>query len=421
MGRRRGLIGLLTAETISMVGSRMSALALPWFVLTTTGSAGKAGVTAFAEMLPYVVACAFGGPLIDRAGPRRVTIAADAASAVAVVAIPVLHARGLGFAGVVALVAATGVLRGFGDIAKRSFFTRVVRASGVDMTRAASLQDGLARLATLLGAPAGGLLIAALDAPAVLAIDAASFAAAALLIAVSRPAPGPSDGAENPGHGAEPYLRALRAGAGFIRRDRVIGGIVLMLAFTNLFDAAYTSVLIPVWAERVIGSPVVLGLLAASFAIGAVLGNAAFTALAPRAPRFALFALAFIVGGAPRFLAAALTDRVWLVCGVSFVAGLAIAAVNPIIGAVCYERIPEPMMARVQGLSTAVAWVGIPVGGLLGGWLAEAAGLRAALVGFGAAYLLVSLAPLVWRRTWRRLDDRPAPREAPAPDLAMAP
>jgi MFS family permease len=411
---RRGLVGLLTAEAISMTGSRMSALALPWFVLTTTGSPAKAGVTAFAEMLPYVLACAFGGPLIDRVGGRRTAVGADVASAAAVVAVPVLHGRGLGFPGVVALVAAAGVLRGFGDIAKRAFFPRVVAASGVDLTRAASLQDGIARLATLLGAPAGGMLIAALDAPSVLAIDAASFATAALLVGLLVT---PATMAASEHTAAAPYLRALRDGTAFIRRDHVIGGIVLLLAFTNLFDAAYTAVLIPAWAQQVIGSPVALGVLSAAFAVGAVLGNVVFTAFAPRAPRYALFTLAFIVGGAPRFVAAAVTDRMWLIYAVSFVAGLAIAAVNPIIGAVAYERVPETMMARVQGLSTAVAWVGIPVGGLLGGWLAERAGLRPALVGFGLAYLLVSLAPLVWRRTWRRLDDRPAPAPDPG-DLA---
>jgi predicted MFS family arabinose efflux permease len=284
----------------------------------------------------------------------------------------------------------------------------VVAESGVDVTRAASLQDGLARLATLVGAPVGGVLIAVLDAPAVLAIDAASFALAALLVAVLVRTAAPVAPA---GEAREPYARALRAGGAFLRRDPVMAGIVLMLAFTNLFDAAYTAVLIPVWVERVIGSPVVLGVLSAVFAVGAVLGNVAFTAIAPRAPRYALFTIAFLVGGAPRFVAAATTEQLWVIYAVSFCAGLGIAAVNPIIGAVSYERIPESMMARVQGLMTAVAWVGIPLGGLIGGWLVEATGVHPAMLAFGIAYGLVTLAPLVWRRTWRHLDDRPAPAD----------
>lgn len=88
----RGFAGLIAAQAISMIGSRMSMLALPWFVLATTGSAAKTGLVAFAEMAPYVLASALGGPLLDRIGHRRASIAADVLSAAAVASIPLLHA-----------------------------------------------------------------------------------------------------------------------------------------------------------------------------------------------------------------------------------------------------------------------------------------------------------------------------------------
>lgn len=185
---RRPLVGLLLAETVSLAGSRMSMIALPWFTLVITGSPARTGVVAFAEMLPYVLACALGGPLIDRIGARRMSIGADVISGVVVAAVPLLHGAGLlGFGTFAALVAAAGLARGFGDTSKRVVFPETVAASGLAMTRATSLHDGLNRLAGLLGAPLAGLLIAALDAPAVLALDAATFAVAALLVAVLVP------------------------------------------------------------------------------------------------------------------------------------------------------------------------------------------------------------------------------------------
>ncbi|MER6941797.1 hypothetical protein [Nocardioides sp. NPDC000441] len=66
------LYGWLAAETISLVGTRISMLALPWFVLETTGSPAKAGLIALFEMTPLVLSKIFGGPIIDRIGPRRV-------------------------------------------------------------------------------------------------------------------------------------------------------------------------------------------------------------------------------------------------------------------------------------------------------------------------------------------------------------
>jgi MFS family permease len=414
---RRGFAGLLAAEAVSSVGTRMSALALPWFVLVSTGSPSRAGLVAFVEMLPYVLAAGAGGPVIDRIGGRRCSIGADVGSAVAVAAIPLFHDR-IGFGGLLVLVGIAGGLRGFGGTAKDAVFPRIAEASGVEMTRATSLHDGLSRLATMLGAPVGGALIALLDAPTVLLFDAATFAIAALLVlALVRVPP-----AMAPEEQHEPYRQALRAGLEFVRRDRLVGAIVVMLFATNLFDAAYISVLLPLWATGV-SSAVALGLASASFGVGAVLGNVVFTAIAPRAPRWLLFSLGFLIAGGPRFIATGLAEQIWIVYVISFVAGLSVAAVNPILGAVLYERVPAHMMARVQGVVTAVAWAGIPLGGLIGGAVADAFGLRWAFVGAGALYLAVTILPLV-QPVWRQLDARPklpAPRPATTTEPAEQP
>ncbi|HTF07894.1 MAG TPA: MFS transporter, partial [Asanoa sp.] len=87
-------------------------------------------------------------------------------------------------------------------------------------------------------------------------------------------------------------------------------------------------------------------------------------------------------------------------------------------GAVMYERIPPHMMARVQGLATAVSWAGIPLGGLIGGAVAGAVGVRWAMLGVGACYLAVSLAPLIWP-VWRKLDER-LPAAVPGQRVATA-
>lgn len=410
---KRGLVILLVADGVSIVGSRMSMLALPWFTLATTGSAAKAGVVAFAEMLPYVLACAAGGPALDRVGARRASVLADTASVLAVASIPLLHSAGMLHFGVMAgLVGVAGLLRGFGDTAKKVVFPWVVEASGVVLTRATSLRDGLGRLAGLVGAPLAGVLIAAFGAPNVLLLDAGTFAFAAILVAAALPYSGAAEAR------VEPYLRSLRTGLRFVAGNPLIRAIVVMLFATNLFDAAYGSVLAPVWGRDVAGSPSALGVLFGVFGAGAVLGNVVFTALAPRMPRFASYTVGFLIGGAPRFLALGLADDLRLVYAVVFVAGIAIAAINPILGALMYERVPEALQSRVLGLSTAVAWAGIPLGGLLGGWAVELLGLRPAWLLFGGLYLLVTLLPF-GQPAWRNVDrpaEPPAAVQQPAHD-----
>jgi MFS family permease len=403
---KRSFVGLMVAEGISLFGSRMTFVALPWLALVTTGSATKTGVVAFAEMLPYVIASAVGGPLVDRIGARRASIKADIASVVLVGAVPVLyHTTGLSFAALVALVALAGTARGLGDTGKRVMFPRAVADAGVAMTRATSVHDGLSRLATLIGAPLAAVLLTVTDAPTVLIADAATFGVAALVVATLVRATAPT--ARTDESEQKSYQAQLREGIAFVRRDKLVLGIVLMLFVTNLLDQAFATVFVPVWAREVFGSALGLGVTSASFATGAVIGNLVYVALATKLPRYATFAVGFLIGGAPRFLALGFGAPIWTIAAVGFAAGLGLAAVNPILGAVSYERIPERLIARVMGLSVALSWAGIPLGSLLGGLSADRLGIRWALMLGAACYLAATLLPFA-SKVWREMDSPPA-------------
>jgi MFS family permease len=405
------LVALLAAGGISLIGTRMTFVALPWLVLVTTGSATRTGIVAFAEMLPYVLVSAVCGPLVDRLGPRRGAIGFNVLSALAVGAVPLLYrVDALSFSILVVLVAGAGALRGMGDSAARVLLPLLAEASGTDLTRTVAIQDGLSRTATLLGAPLGGVLVAALGAPSVLLLDAASFLLAATLIAGRRWSAEPDPKmstvepmAENPTR----YVTQLREGITFIRRDRLVLGIMGMLFVTNLIDQAQGTVFVPVWARDDLGSPVGIGLISGAFALGAVAGNLCYTPLAPRLPRYLPFAIGFLVGGCPRMVMLAFHAPLWSVLAVAVVGGVAISVVNPVLGAVTYERIPAHLRARVLGLLAAVSWAGIPLGSLLGGWLVDGLGLRPALLIGAGLYLAATLTPFLGRH-WRDMDARPS-------------
>ncbi len=401
-GQRLGIVGLLAANGISMSGTSMSMLALPWFVLATTGSAMDTGLVALAEMLPYVLVQAFGGPLVDRLGARRMSIATDVAAALAMGAVPVLHAAGLlGLAPLSTVVAVAGACRGAGDIARRVLLPRICQPAGLPLDRASGLYDGINRVAALIGGPLGGLLIALSSAPIVLALDATSFAASALVIAICTAAEGGSQGRSEAK--APSYLADLKEGFSRLGRDRLLVGIGAMIIVTNLLDQAFASVLMPLWVKSELGSPLALGSISACFGIGAVAGNALLAWLAPRLPRRLPFALSFLVCGAPRFLVMAIASTLGPVAIVAIASGLGAGGINPVLGAVEYERVPRALQARVLGALGSLAWAGIPFGGLVGGALAGSLGLRTALAICGLAYLLATLAPFVFP-VWREME-----------------
>ncbi|KAA1426744.1 MFS transporter [Nocardioides antri] len=414
MSVRRPLYGWLVADAISLVGTRVSMIAIPWFVLTTTGSPTRTGLVALAEMLPMVLLKVLGGPLIDRLGARRVAIACDVASVVAVGAIPLLHeADLLSFPALLAIVAAAGALRGPGDAAKHALVPALAATAGVPMERATGLSSTVERTATLLGAAAAAALVSVVGAANALLVDAASFGLSALVLAWATVALRPDPAAEEERDTA-PYLVRLREGWDFLRRDPVLLGIAVMVALTNLLDVAWATVLMPVWAKEYDVGAAGLGTVFAIFAGASALGSVCAAAWAVRLPRYWVYLVAFLLAGAPRFAVFSYDSPLWLVGAVVVVGGFASGFLNPVLGAVIFERIPDRLVGRVSSLTTAMCFALMPFGGLLGGALVSWHGLSVAMLAIGSAYLVVTMLPAVdprWRDMDRRPDREPVPVE----------
>ncbi|MGI9111549.1 MAG: MFS transporter, partial [Gaiellaceae bacterium] len=86
-------------------GNRLTQLAIPWFVLQTTGSVAKTGLVGFFSLLPFVLSSALGGVIVDRLGYRRASIVSDLASGSSVLLVPILyHTVGLPLAALLGLV-----------------------------------------------------------------------------------------------------------------------------------------------------------------------------------------------------------------------------------------------------------------------------------------------------------------------------
>ena len=92
---QRSVFAVLSAEIISSLGSQMTFLALPWFVLTTTGSTTRMGIVLAAELLPIALLGIPSGVVVSRLGARRTMLVADLARVPIMVSIPVLHEAGL--------------------------------------------------------------------------------------------------------------------------------------------------------------------------------------------------------------------------------------------------------------------------------------------------------------------------------------
>jgi len=405
-GRRTPLYGFLLADSISLVGTRLSMIAIPWLVLTTTGSAAQTGLVAFAEMLPLVAVKALAGPVIDRLGARRVAISCDLLSMLVVGLVPLLHLAGaLSLPTLLVLVAVGGALRGPGDGAKHAFVPALSAHAEVSLERVTGLASAIERTATFAGAAVAGALVAWAGPANALVVDALSFGLCAAVFAWSTSAMRAEAVDERPA--GTTYVQELREGWTFLRKDPVLVAMSSMVAVTNLLDLAFSAVLLPVWAKDGGYGVGVVGAYFATWAASSAVGSVVAAWAAERLPRFQVYLWAFLITGLPRFVLLALGVPLWLVLAAAVVGGFASGFLNPILGAVIYERVPAAVMGRVTTLNSAICWSLMPFGGLLGGLLAGWWSVSAALLVVGFAYFAATMLPLAVPAF--RQFDRPEP------------
>jgi predicted MFS family arabinose efflux permease len=287
----------------------------------------------------------------------------------------------------------------------------------VPLERAAGLSGVAERLAVTVGPAAGGSFVALLGPMAALVVSALCFALGSLVIAlvvprnIGRSADAP--GQEPDGHG---YWRRLGEGMRFLYRDKLLLTVTAMISVTNLLDAAFTSVLVPVWAKESGNGPGAVGITGSAWGLAAVAGSLVAATIAHRMRRRLVFFTGFLLAGAPRFLILAVDLPVWAIAAVFTVSGFGSGFLNPILGAVLYERIPRQLLGRVRGLGTSLAWMGMPLGGLAAGAAVSSFGLVPALLAAGVTYFLTTnLAGL--RPEWREMDHKRGPGLAEERDL----
>lgn len=388
---RRPLSALLVATIVSLIGSQMTIIALPWFVLTTTGSAAKAGLVGFATFLPGLVVGLFGGVLVDRLGFKQVSVVADLVSGLGIVAIPLLcDTVGLSFPQLLVLVFIGSLLKVPSLTAHRSMVPELAEHAGAPLERVNALFESSQNLSLLLGTPIAGLLVASIGARNVLWLDAASFGLSALLVGLVVPA---TLFARNQfaSHG---YLRDVLAGLKFIRRDQLLWPMVIVLAASNALSSSIGGVVLPFYVKDAFGSAASLGIMFAALGGGDFLGSTLYGMFAGRLSRRFIWMAAFLIMPLELWILT-VSPSVAMIVGTFFVAGIASGPLNPLMVTIRHERSPEELRGRVFSTYSAVAMAVQPLGILVAGSLIESAGFEVAVVAFAVSAQLLSVLVLL--------------------------
>jgi MFS family permease len=385
--RRTPLYALYSADAISLAGNFVAQIAIPWYVLVTTGSATWTAVAVFLNFLPIVLAGLFGGVVVDRLGFRKTSIAADLASAGAVAAIPFLEATvGIELWQVLALVFLGALLDAPGSTARMALFPDAIELAGVPTERASGIRGAIQQSAVLVGGPVGGLLVATLGPTTALWLDAGSFLVSAALVAGFIPRPAAKERADGEAKGR--FFTELAEGLRFIWSTRVMRAVILTVLVTNFLDAPF-PVLMSVFARQEYGSATDLGLIYGAFGAAALASSLTFSAVGHRLPRRLTFLTCFVTFPVMYLVLATLPPLGVALVGAA-IFGFAAGPVNPLLMTIGFELVPADLRGRVFGATRAGAWAAIPLGVLLGGVVVDALGVATTFLVIGACYLAVT-------------------------------
>ena len=387
------LRALVAAEVISTTGSQMTWVALPWFVLTTSGSATRMSFVVAAEVIGMGLLTLPGSRLLGGLGARRTMMVCDAARAPLMVLIPLLNwANALSFPLLLAIAFAIGALTAPSFAAQKVLLPELFGEDEQLVTEANALTQAASRASLLLGPVVAGVLISVIGAPAVLLVDGASYVVSFLLVALFVPRRPPIEAPEEG--------RSVKAAFRFLIREPLlrIWGPALAIG-----DMAWTAffVAVPVLVvARFDSNPRIVGWLFASFGLGALLGNAISYRVARRIEGTQLIAT-FILGQALPLWLLTLQLPAAAYAGALAVSGIANGIVNPPLHATMTLRVPPALRPTVLPTMMLTWTILQPVGLFVVGPVLDTFGTEPVMIAFALIQtLMMGLAALacLWVR-----------------------
>jgi MFS family permease len=380
--RDRTLAAVVCSRFVSLTGTNMTIVALPWFVLATTGSTTRMGIVLACQTLPAFALGIPGGSIVSTLGPRRALVLGDSLRAPLLAAVPILHWLGvLSFPLLLVLVTVIGVFSVPYAAAASSLLPDIVGEDEREVSRAMAALQVTIQTTGVIGPLFAGLVIPLIGASSLLLLDGASYALSAAIVAIFVHVGRARPRAER--------VRGVFVGVRRIRADSLLASIVLVGLVAHVALAALFASL-PALAFDAFHDARTAGVLFAADAIGSVLGGVAALALARRVQPLVLGVAGFAAMSAPLWLLTVGT-RLPVAVAALFVFGVGgPLSVTP-ISAILTTRAPAAIRPQVVAAFLAITSAGTPIGAAGAGFAIERFGFRATYVGIATAMSLATV------------------------------
>ena len=384
---------------VSNSGTWLQNLTVPYVLLEITDAASWVGLAAFASIFPVMLLGPLAGNLADRFDRRKVLIIGQTASAAAAALLCVAWVSGLRSpAGLTALAALGGIVSGFTMPTWQSFVPTLV--DNDDLPSAISLNSVQFNIARAIGPAVGGTLIAALGPGWAFGLNAGSYGAVLLALALIDPRSTRQE------RNRRPVIRGFVESLSYIRGQPGIGAGILVAAFVAFLGFPVVSFVV-VYAKQVYEvEPWALGLLSGLLGAGAILAAPIVSGVFGDLSRAGTVRIALPLYGLMIVVFGTSTSVLQGAVGLLF-AGMGfltiVATSNTVVQTIVADRIRGRVMAtRIMTFTGAY-----PLGALLQTALADVVGPRLVVTTAGLILMAIGLLGVVRPRLWVHLDDPP--------------
>lgn len=355
------------SQSISQLGSAMTSFSLVLWAYTVNHSALTVSLMTFCNYVPYIMVSLFAGAFVDSHSKRNIMLIADSVAALGTVIIWGLVIGGNLQTWHICLVnILLGSMNAFQSPASSVAVGRMVpKEKLANVSGMNSFSNNL--IMVLTPALAAGIYsLAGLNAILLLDISSFAFAFCVLLfiVQISGDEPG------NPKYRS--VFKGCREGFAFLGKNRLIMRIVLTMALLNFFSRlTYENILSPMILSRSGDNSMVLGIVNAVIGVGGILGGIIVSI--GKKPKdnvkmiYFSAAISFLFGDL--LMGIGRSPVIWCIAGIA--ASLPVPFVNAGQNVILYHSVPEQMQGRIFAARNAIQYSTIPLGILLGGYLAD--------------------------------------------------
>ena len=381
---------------MSVIGTWVQRVAQDWLILEITHNGVALGLSVAAQFAPMLVLAPYGGLLVDRLDRRRTIMVTQAISgllAVVLALITLLDVVSLW--SVLALGLALGLVTVLDVPARQAFVASMVEPA--DYANAQALASSVNNAGRLVGPAVAGVLIAGAGVGVAFLVNAASFVAVLISLAMLdvgrlRPSPRIPRGKGQ-----------VREGARYLWGSPQLRATIILVAVVAIFGQNFRVVLPLAATELYHGDAATYGWLTSAIGLGALVGAVVSASMhIPTAWSLVVTAVAFGMANLLAAFSPALAMALVVMVGV----GITNIIFNTLARSVLLLNSEPEMHGRMMAIHGQVFLGSTPLGGPLVGWLCEMWGARAGFLVAGGAALLA--AALLVRIAYRVRDQPPA-------------